>query len=202
MNYDKKDRLIFICRIVVKVLFVASIIGTIFIAYNAAHHGETLAHNSFGYYTKEAYTDTETLFIYLGCGAVISIAELLIGLLTCDFLDNTNYMAHQIEKIAEDRSRLDYYNRESKQIAKAVVNELTTNMNVVELFGTKKKEESTVEEKQEDIKENTAAINKNHAPVVPIKGDKDKIVCPLCKTEQRSNRNLCMNCAVPFITEK
>ena len=143
MFYQEKDRLISIYRTIVKVVFAICIIATIVVAFTVAHHDEYSTRDSFGYWhTQEGYTDTKTVLIYLGCGAVISAIELLGGLLICDFLDNINFIAHKIDKITMDMSKLDYYDKEAKAMAKAVINELTTDTKVKEMFGRTEKDTS------------------------------------------------------------
>ena len=145
--------------------------------------------------------DMPVFFLHAGIGCAIAVVELIVSMMFCEFLDNVSLIANKLS------------NRDYTKATKDFIDELANNpktkertriiyRNMIEESQSTEKRELEGEEKQDNIERKTTTVNKNHAPVVPIKGNKDKIICPLCKTEQRSNRRLCMNCAAPFITEE
>ena len=156
----------------------------------------------YNYYSRVEH-DMSVFLLHAGIGCAIAVVELFVSMMFCEFFDNVSLIAHKM-------SDWDY-----TKVTKGFIEEFTHNPKTKEVFNNISKEngESTAEVNQDGVERQISIINrnstpvkpnenKNHSPVEPIKSDKDKIVCPLCKTEQRSNRTLCMNCAVPFITEE
>lgn len=153
---------------------------------------------------RQVKHDMSIFLPYAGIGCAIAAAELLLSMMLCEFLDNVSFIAH---KLAD----WDY-----AKAAKDLIGELARDPKAKEIFSGTGKAEQPAEKKAPPAERAEKKIpivsssqasaapstNKGHAPVAPVKLDQDRVVCPLCNTEQRANRRLCLNCSVPFITEE
>ena len=147
--------------------------------------------------------DMADFLLRAGTGCAIAVVELIASMMLCEFLDNVSLIAYKLSHWNYKNAAKDFIEAlnsdpTARERAKTIYHAPTDGPQATE------KKDVKAEEKQEETERQTMTTNKDHAPVLPIptKQGGNKVVCPLCGTEQRSNRRLCMNCAVPFITEE